>query len=217
MFTSLLINFHQFKELFNNSGFRQAFRKAYYVDKEAVPVKKELADAPPLGIPPGNPDYRFIEVTQEAIAGGACHYRVKSRLLKTKTNMKHGFRAFAVVNGDTIIGDIWCAGRKTSRHARLHKDVDLLFLTPGPNDVYMFDMFIDPSERGKNIAVFLMGSSLDRLRELGFANAFGYFEARNIPALWVHRTLKFTELNRVLFSRLFFFRTSRPASRPVPR
>jgi GNAT superfamily N-acetyltransferase len=208
MFESININIHQFFEHLKNAGFRQTFHKAFFINKAAIPVVKDLAETSSFRNSLEDQKYAFIEVTRETLSLNHYTYRIKSRFLKAKKNITKGYRAFAIVHDDLIIGDIWFVSRKASRHHRLHKDVDLLRLNPGPDDVYMFDMFIDPVERGKNIAVLLMGCSLARLRELGFLKAFGYFEAKNIPALWVHRTLKFTELNRVFISRYLFFRTS---------
>ncbi|HEX2959582.1 MAG TPA: GNAT family N-acetyltransferase [Chitinispirillaceae bacterium] len=215
MFNSIIINIHQFVEHLRNSGLKQAFQKTWYVKREVIPVVKELANVSKSRISTENQQYQFIEVDQETYKRCEYSYRVKSRLLKVNKNIKKGYRAFAVVRDNMVIGDIWYAGRERSGHPILHGDLDLLFITSGPQDVYMFDMFIDPLERGKNIAVFLMSSSLDRLRESGYSNVFGFFEAGNIPALWVHRMLGFSELDKVLLSRYGLFRSSRKKTKPL--
>jgi GNAT superfamily N-acetyltransferase len=195
----------QFFENVKSSGLRNAFRKTVFVDAEMVPVVKNLENS----LPPAGKTLELIELTKETLPGFKYVYRFKSRLLKVRKNIAQGYKAFAVVSGNFVIGDIWYVTWETTKHPRLHEDIDLLFLNPGQKDVYMFDLFVDPLQRSKNVAVALLTDALLRLSKRGYKNVYGYFDAKNIPALWVHRILKFDELERVLLSRFFLKRSSR--------
>jgi GNAT superfamily N-acetyltransferase len=180
-----------------------------FIDAETVPVVKDLENARSVNDLLKGANIELVELTKETLPRFKYAYRFKSRLLKVKRNISKGYKAFAVVSGKFVIGDIWYVTWETTQHPHLHEDVDLLFLNPGKNDVYMFDMFVDPQQRGKNIATALMGSALYNLKQCGYHNAFGFFEMKNIPALWTHRVLKFKELEHVFFSRYFLKQLSR--------
>jgi GNAT superfamily N-acetyltransferase len=206
---TILISFYQFVENAKSSGIQFSIQKALYINHEVVPVVKDLQTVSPVFETLVKQNINFIEVTQETLPRFNFSYRFKSRLLKAKRNINNGYKSFAVVSGYFVVGDVWYVTSETSKHSHLHNDVDLLFIVPGEKDVYLFDMFVDPINRGKNIAAPMMNYALFRLAERGYIKAFGYFEARNIPALWVHRMLQFEELDRILVSRYFFARSSR--------
>ena len=208
MLENIAINAYQFFEEAKQSGLKNAFRKAFFLNAEIIPVVKKLNDTNPLHGLLDKHNLDLIDIAKDAPYFNYS-YRLKSRLMKTKRNVRNGFKGFALVSKNIIVGDIWFVTWETTHHQHLHEDVELLFLNPGEKDVYMFDMFIDPDQRGKNIAIALMGSALYALRQSGHQNAFGFFEMKNIPALWTHRTLKFKEFNHVYFSRIFFKRFSR--------
>jgi GNAT superfamily N-acetyltransferase len=209
MLKSLFIDMQQFIEGLAHTGLKRALRKALFINQLVIPVVKNLEKIAPSISVSANLDVSFISISHKMLPQLEYAYRVKSRRLKAKRNANYGLSGFAVVSRKTIIGDIWYTTWKTSRHPHLHEDIDLLFLDPGPKDVYMFDLFVEPGERGKNIALPLMRHALFQLSELGYKNVFGYFNAQYVPALWVHRILKFKELDGVLLSRFFFKRFSR--------
>jgi GNAT superfamily N-acetyltransferase len=209
MLETLAISVLQFIEEERQSGIKNAFRKSFFIDAEVVPVVKDLENVKPANDILDKYNLKLVDITIDEVPHFNYPYRFKSRLLKVKRNVKNGFKALSLASNNIIVGDIWYVTWESTRHPRLHEDVELLFLNPGEKDVYMFDMFIDPEWRGKNIAVALMGSALFALGKQGYRKAFGFFEMKNIPALWTHRTLKFNELDHVFFSRYFLKRISR--------
>jgi GNAT superfamily N-acetyltransferase len=80
--------------------------------------------------------------------------------------------------------------------------MEWLNLVARPQDAYMFDMFLDPNERGNGMAAYLQHNALLLLKEKGFEKAYGYFLADNIPALWVHRLLKWDAIKKVYTKRI---------------
>ena len=79
--------------------------------------------------------------------------------------------------------------------------------------VYM-TMFRKPNQsplskhrfRGKNLAVPLQRNLHITLKSEGYKKLYGYFWNDNIPAMWMHRMLKFKELPRRRVSRIFIIK-----------
>jgi hypothetical protein len=64
-------------------------------------------------------------------------------------------------------------------------------------------MFIKPEERGNALAAPLLTASLYSLKEKGFVRAYGNYMKGNIPALWMHRLMKYDERPAVSVKRFF--------------
>ena len=67
-------------------------------------------------------------------------------------------------------------------------------------------MFLRKSVRGKNIGSFIFGSLLQLLKNNGIVRAYGFYEAKNIPALWVHRLSKCKEIEKINVSQIIFYK-----------
>lgn len=196
-------------------GVANLLREIFYLNREAVPVEIELTSLRPPGDFARPPDETVLEVTSELLRGRRLVYPMQSRYLKTLNYLKKGYRGYALVKGDTVAGDIWCAD--TPNKGRNHPDESWLGIECLPGEVYTFDLFVPPAQRGGNIAAALQNGALHLLRKRGFTKAYGFFWSDNVPALWVHRTLRWRELQRVRASRLFLSRkvhvkSSRPAA-----
>ncbi len=201
----------QFAEHVRYDGFAKTFGRAFFVNRTAVPVVKSLETAEDVSEQLVSNGMRFLELNRGNVGRPDLKCRLMNRQMKITRNIGAGYGAFAVAAGSVIAGELFFT-LSDPRNPPEHEDIDLLFLHPGPGDVYMFDMSVDPQQRGGNVACLLMSAALYRFRETGFRNAYGYFDLHNIPALWVHRQLKFTELGRVSMSRLFLRRSSRRLS-----
>lgn len=208
MLESIIIKMLEFIEEGKQSGYRKALRSAIRFDAELVPVVKNLENVRPTIDVLNQNKLSLVELSENILPGFYYSNRFKIRFLKAQRKFKRGFKGLALVSNGSVIGDIWYITWETTHHPRLHEHTDLLFLNPGEKDVYMYDMFIDPQERGRNLSTALMGLALYHLRQHGYKNAFGSFYVNNIPALWTHRMLKFTELEHVFFSRYLCKRSS---------
>ena len=188
------------------SGFSHLLREIIYVNRQAVPVEKDLSSLKPLGNFLLEAGMEIIEVAPEAIDKGALVYPASNRFLKAKHYLKKGYGAYALVSGDKVVGDIWYSSLMKPEVDAVHPDVKWLGFKYADKEVYAFDMYLDHQERGKNLAPFLMNGILHEFRKKGFTKAYGYFWANNVPALWVHRTLRWKELPIVKVSRFLFLK-----------
>ena len=190
-------------------SFANLFKETVYLDREAVPVEIDLACLRPAEDFPRPPGEEMVELTAELLTNHRLTYPVRSRFLKTLNYLQKGYRGFALVQGNLVAGDIWCADTGSGKDGRKHPDEVWLGIRCDRDEVYTFDLFVDPGRRGGNIAAALQNGALHLLRECGFTRAYGFFWTDNIPALWVHRTVRWHELTRVTASRLFLSRKLR--------
>ena len=187
-------------------GWRGLLREIFYLNREAVPVEIELAALRPLNDFTRPPDETVLEVTADLLEGRRLVYPFKSRELKALSYLGKGYRGFALIKGDTVAGDIWCADSGAATGGRNHPDELWLGIRALPGEAYTFDMYVAPGHRGGNIAAALQNGALHLLRKRGITKAYGFFWADNVPALWVHRTLRWRELGRVKASRVLLSR-----------
>lgn len=186
-------------EMVLTGGWRSLLRDIFYLNRVAVPVQIELDSLRPLTDFTRPADEAVMEVTAELMGTSALQYPMKSRYLKALSYLKKGYRGFALVKGEKVAGDIWCAECN-------HPDELWLGIRSRAGEAYTFDMFVDPAQRGGNIAAALQNGALHLLKKRGITKAYGFFWADNVPALWVHRTLRWCELERVKASRLLLSR-----------
>ena len=130
-------------------------------------------------------------------------YPDKKRLKTGMIYLGKGYHGVALVRGREVCGDIWYAGNCDHNNGLVHPDLKWLRMECADNDVYAFDMYLYPGKRGSNLATLLQNGVLHEIRKNGYTRALGCYWADNIPALWVHRTLKWTELRRLKVTRFF--------------
>lgn len=205
-----IVRLNQFLELYKREGLLFAIKFSIYANDEAVPVEKDLSELKPVKKTLENAHIRLIEMTENDLKKKEFEYPLKSRYEKAVRNIKKGFKTFAIVKNNHIMGDIWYVTKSSSKLKIVHPDLKLLGITLGSDEVYLFDMYVTPDERGKAIATSFMGSVLHTLKNRGFNKAYGFFVANNIPALWVHRLLGYKELQRISVKRYLFIQTSKP-------
>jgi GNAT superfamily N-acetyltransferase len=186
--------------MYEFNGLESLFHEYFHRKRCAIAVEKELGEVGDFrGKAPD--DARIVEIGSEADRGRIGEYTVRHRDLKCRFYLKNGYKAVALVRGGRVVGDIWYADPADPSGTSAHPDMEWLNLPAGPEEAYTFDMFLDPKERGSGAAAYLQHQALLLLKGKGFRKAFGYFQADNIPALWVHRLLKWKEIKKVYTNR----------------
>jgi len=188
-------------------------RENIYFDKVAITVEKDLETLTPVHELLEQAGAQLVSVTPETLGPTSrpqqlLVYGEAERHKKAMSYLKHGYRGVALVTDGEVAGDIWytCQGQEPGTN--IHPDLKWLRMPCGPNEAYAFDMYLPPAKRGKNFANLLQNGALHEIKNNGFARALGYYWAENIPALWVHRTLKWKERKQVKVTRLFCWRYS---------
>lgn len=196
----------QTSESIKNNGFSSFLREIFYVNRVAIVVEKNLPDFEISKEQSKQSLVELIELRQDILSKKDFYYPVKSRYLKAIHYLKKGYGGYAIVKGKNIIGDIWFFSPNSNDTTSCHSDCQRLGLHCTEDQVYTFDMFLNPNERGNNFASFLQAKALKSLREKGFTKAYGYYWGDNIPALWVHRLGKWKEIKRLKVNRFIFFK-----------
>jgi GNAT superfamily N-acetyltransferase len=152
-----------------------------------------------------NPDYQFIEVKLEDLTNKTWFFAVPSRKYKSLRYLKKGVRNFAVAEGKTIVGDVWCTTTDSEGHPIPHDDAYIMGIFCNEWEIYAMGMFIDPAYRGKNLAAPLQRFLQSTLKDEGYTKVYGFYWQDNIDAFLMHRMLKFKELPLRQVSRFFMF------------
>ena len=204
MFRWLEIRICQVVETLKQEGLSSTIQKSIFSEKETVPAQKDLSEVKPMVKALEKDGLELLEISSENYDNLDLKYPVMSRYLKVRYNVEKGFGAYVLVKGRDVVGDVWFASKRDSELSKIHPNPALLNINLGDEDVYLFDLYVPPEGREKSPAVPLLGSALNALREKGYKNAYGFFVADYVPALWVHRMLGYKELPRVTVRNILF-------------
>jgi GNAT superfamily N-acetyltransferase len=211
MFDYFVLGYYMAKEGVATGELGALFKRQVSWNRLVTPVEMDLTIPLTDGNLPANSEFQFVELEPDDIRSGKWVFSIRSRGIKALRNIKREMRGFALVQGNTIVGDVWCVIPQPGKPAD-HPDLRMLGLTCQENEAYAFDMLIDPTYRGKNLAVPLQRAIQRALKNEGFVKVYGAFYDDNLPALWMHRMLKFKELPKRLTSRFFIFSSARTAT-----
>lgn len=196
----------QVYEFIKHNGLPSLLHEVVYHNRTAIVVEKSLIEFDDDKVQYENCPVNVIELRQELLAENKCNYTVKNRSLKATQYLKKGYGGCAIIRGEKIVGDIWFTTPNKNAANYFHPDCKWLQISCAADQVYTFDMFLSPDERGNNLASLLQNSALKALRQKGFTKAYGYYWSDNIPALWVHRMGKWSEVKRLKVNRFLFFK-----------
>jgi len=201
----IVVTYHQVLEAFKEGGLKGLLRPRFFRNRKATPVVMDLSS---ITIPTDvlrDSNCKFIELKLENLVEGNLFFKSFSRGVKASRNLKRGWRGFALIQGDLVVGDIWCVVPFEDGIPAAHPDLAMLGITCGAKDAYAFDMYISPVHRGENLAAPFQRSLQAALKSEGWCKVYGYYWDDNLPALWMHRVLKFKELPKRQVSRFLFY------------
>jgi hypothetical protein len=211
-YTHLVLIYHMVREALLHHELWALFRRHFSRNRLVTPVAMDLSGPiPEAPLPPGS-DLRFVELRPEDIKAGIWTFSVPSRRYKALLKTESGFRGFALAHGNTIVADTWCAMPRGGKCAS-HPDLKMLAITCREGEAYGFDMLIDPDYRGKNLAVPLQRALHHVLKREGCLTKYGSYYDDNLPAMWMHRMLKYRELPKRRVSRFLVYSSSEPAEK----
>jgi len=209
---------HGFKGILKAVGVGSAYyylKERVYLKMTAVVVQKDLSALSPLEPALDRAGVEILRISTSGVdfqplnASARVRYRSQERRDKALFYLRKGYRGVALVKDGEICGDIWYWGHWDSHAHAVHPDLGWLAISCGCEDAYGFDLYICPDDRGKDWSRLLQSAALRQMKDDGFKRALGYYVLDNLPALWVHRTLKWSEVQRVEVARFFFLRQSR--------
>jgi len=204
MFERFKLAFYLVIEAIVDGKLIKLFRQQVFFNRIATPAAIDLTQILPNDNTFEDTGYKFIEFTLNDLIAKKWSFAFHSRSIKAVSNIQKGLRGFAIVKDSSVIGDMWCVVPQKEVSRVVHPDLEMLGIVNEPSEVYAFDMLIDPQHRGKNLAVPLQRNLHITMKSEGYKNLYGYYWNDNIPAMWMHRMLKFKELPKRRVSRIFF-------------
>jgi GNAT superfamily N-acetyltransferase len=180
-------------ELVKDKGFLFACRNYIYWGDETVLVEMDLSTLDDLGKYRLDPGLDIVGISRELFDHDGVTYPEKSEYFRALDYLKQGYRGFALKRETEVVGYIWYALIDPSNRDRNHPDVNLFGIPGEEGSAYMFSMYLKPTVRGKNLAVYLQRYALHHLRDVGLAKAYGTYGKQNLSALWTHRMLRWKE------------------------
>lgn len=204
MLEHLNMIFHMIWESLAQGKLMDILQDQIWNRRVAVPVEMDLIKLSPVtDLFKGLEDSRFTELKLEDLQQNDLNFVEPSRRYKAIRNLKRGLRGFSLIKDSKVVGDMWCIAPTEANKPVRHPDLEMLGIHAKENEVYAFDMLIDPSFRGKNLAVPIQRALQLALKAEGYTRFYGFYWQDNIPAMWMHRSLKFKELPKRWVSRFF--------------
>ena len=197
--------YYQFIELWKKEGLLPACKFSIYRNEEAVPVEKDLSTLDALKQLEGVGDFKLMELNKQNYCLDDLKYPLQSRKEKVFVNIENGYSAYVLTKNNQVVADIWYVTGSAAYASPIRKYLIWFGINLNKDEAYLFDMHLLPDERRRGMAAFFMGSVLQNLKEKGVRKVYGYFDAKNIPAMWVHRLMKYRELPRLKISKLLWF------------
>jgi len=204
MFNKIKLTFYRIREILAEGNLWNLIQTRVFRNKIATPVEMDLTTLPPQRNIGQDTEYEFIELKLTDLLSTKWDFPISSRRVKALQNLKMGWRNFAVVKDSTVVGDVWCITFNRGMVHHDHPDLKMLGIHWGEGEAYAFDMLIHPTHRGKNLTAPLHRFLQLTLKNEGYRKVYGYYWNDNLPALWMHRMLKFHELPKRRVSRFFF-------------
>jgi GNAT superfamily N-acetyltransferase len=208
MISSLRYRYFQFVEHWEEYGFLSACRIICYRYEEVVPTEKPLDNLRPV---PGRKDdnLHILDLDQENFTSQVLEFPRRSRRERAKNYFRRGYRMLALVRQGKVIGDLWYVTRATARTPQIHPHLRWFGIDLAEDEVYLFDMYIDPRERGGGVATFFLGSVLHMMHDRGLRKSYGCYAAEHVQALWLHRLIGFRELPHCEVRRILLYESGR--------
>ncbi len=204
MLTKIKITFYRIREILAEGNLWNLIQKQVFWKKIATPVEMDLTTLPSQINLNQDAEYKLIELKLTDLQSAKLDFPISSRRLKAIQNLIRGWRSFAVIKDATVVGDVWCVTFQSEFARYTHPDLKMLGIRWGAGEAYAFDMLIHPTYRGKNLTAPLHKYLQLTLKNEGYKKVYGYYYNDNLPALWMHRMLKFHELPKRRVSRFFF-------------
>lgn len=204
MIYKIRLIFYRIREILAEGNLRNHIQTWLFWNRIATPVEMDLTTLPSQINIKLDTEYIFIELKLADLQASKWDFPISSRRVKAMQNLKNGWRNFAIIKDSCVVGDVWCIPYHRELAHHMHPDLKMLGIRCGDGEAYAFDMLIDPTYRGKNLAVPLHRQLHLTLKNEGYRKVYGYYWDDYLPALWMHKVVKYHELPKRQVSRFFF-------------
>ncbi|MCX7753862.1 MAG: hypothetical protein N2117_01270 [Anaerolineales bacterium] len=205
MFETVKLGLSLLHQAVMEGKWREMFHERIFRNRIVTPVELDLRALEWQKDPLEGTGCVFLELSREDIQTGKLSFAVHERRANALYKLGRGMRGFALVREGIVLGDLWCVAPSDKSKPIRHPDLTMLRLECAEGEAYAQDMLIDPRHRGKNLAVPLQRAFHLALKQEGWKKVYGFYYDDNLPAMWMHRMLKFKELPKLRVSRISRF------------
>lgn len=135
-------------------------------------VEQELPDSIDVRPPPGVRIERLEDRHWEALSA-MCNRRMMRRHRRA---IQRGRVGILAIRGQQVLGYTWLSDT-------MDRDLELYPVDLDPKAVYGWNLFVDPSERGKGIGSALVRARMRMARDLGYETTMRVIDPENRPAI----------------------------------
>lgn len=181
------------------SKLKELFNKCIYTSIDDVVFVKEITQEQHKL----KNNIRVIEANYQNVE---VFYRENPELIKNMSRIvsyldNHYKGAIAELDGK-MIGFVWWTDAQKNEPQYRHPHLKRYNLELNDDEAWGFDLFILPEFRGGNVASDFFFLFRKHLREKGYSRVWGFAQADNLPAMWVHKLQKYENVATVT-SHLF--------------
>ncbi len=187
-------------------GLVSTFRRFFYINRELIVLENDLSSLGPPMKSLSELNMKFVEISKHNFEAFHLKYPFRCEYLKAVNELDKGYRAFVIMRGNEVIGDMWYCTSINSKQPFLHHDVERCGIDLGEKGVYVGDLYVRKTEEKNSAAFYLLSLALHSLREKGFDRIYGCHWVSNSLASFLYRVFRFKELKRMKESRFLFFR-----------
>ena len=207
---ALTTRYYQFREHAQVESLISAVKMSLYKHEVILPVEKDLGQLKEVKPNFDSSRYSIVEIDQDSLTTSSYTYAFKSRQQKAQGYFDNGFKSFAIVIDEEVVGDLWYVTRSDARLDHIHPRLKWFGIELAEDEVFMFDLFVVPDERGKAITTYFFSNALNILHDRGYTKAYGDYVSGNIPAMWLHRILGYKERPGIDMKRYFLYESATP-------
>jgi GNAT superfamily N-acetyltransferase len=174
------------------SEMRDLLRRRFYMTDDELIVRKELA---PSGEQPAS-TIRMELAEPRHLPALATFNRRQCNTRRTRrfaTALAQGKRGVLGFRDGELIGYFWWTDA-TQPADRQH--MSRLGIRLADDDVYGFDLFIDPAHRGHGVPAEFLANVESELARLGHRRMYGCVDSDNLPARWLYTTRGYETVQR---------------------
>jgi GNAT superfamily N-acetyltransferase len=132
-------------------------------------------------------DLRVLEGDRRSVERFCrAHEETRRQWRRCASYLDNGYHALLAERGGEIVGFVWWHDHRVEPKRR-HPHLTRYGLTLEPGQVWGFDLYLLEQHRGKGTSNDFFASFRVMLRDRGYTRVFGHVDARNLPAVWLHK------------------------------
>ena len=124
------------------------------------------------------------------------HEELRRQWAKCASYLDNGYHALLAELDGELVGHIWWHDHRLERR-RIHPHLVRYGLELDQGQVWGFDLYLLPESRGRGTSNDFFALFRRHLRDLGYSRVYGHVDAKNTPAVWLHKLQGYRKVKAV--------------------